>query len=138
MADQTMTFTRGRDWLPALARRSEAVVIPLVALTFGLVLFGFFLLSQGKSPVDFVAIVWKGAFGSAFSWANTLSRAAPLLLAALCVALPARLGLVVIGGEGAIVLGGVATGALGPLMANVPPVVAWPMMAILIVFSSTA
>ncbi|MDO9638003.1 MAG: hypothetical protein Q7J44_05630 [Pseudotabrizicola sp.] len=37
----------------------------------------------------------------------------PLLFAVLCVALPPRLGLVVIGGEGAIVLGGVAAGALG-------------------------
>ena len=51
--------------------------------------------------------MWRGGFGSWFSIQNTLSRAAPLMLAALCVALPARLGLVVIGGEGAIVLGGV-------------------------------
>ena len=130
MADQTMITARGQDWLPALARRSEAVVIPLAALAVGLFLFGIFLLTQGKSPADFVAIVWTGAFGSAFSWANTLSRAAPLLLAALCVALPARLGLVVIGGEGAIVLGGVATGALGPLLSGVPPFLAWPLMAL--------
>ena len=41
-----------------------------------------------------------------FSLQNSLQRAAPLLLTALCVALPARLGLVVIGGEGAVVLGG--------------------------------
>ncbi len=130
MADQTMIAARGPDWLPALARRSEAVVIPLAALAAGLILFGVFLLTQGKSPLEFIAIVWKGAFGSAFSWANTLSRAAPLLLSALCVALPARLGLVVIGGEGAIVLGGVATGALGPHLAQVPPLLALPLMAV--------
>jgi simple sugar transport system permease protein len=52
--------------------------------------------------------VWRGAFGSWFSFQNTLERAAPLLLTALCVALPAQLGLVVIGGEGAVVLGGLA------------------------------
>lgn len=130
MVDQAMIAARGPDWLPALARRSEAVVIPLAALAVGLALFGLFLLTQGQSPVDFIAIVWKGAYGSAFSWANTLSRAAPLLLAALCVALPARLGLVVIGGEGAIVLGGVATGALGPVLAGAPPLVALPLMAL--------
>ena len=71
-----------------------------------------FLLLVGKSPVAFYAYVYQAGFGTAFSWTNTLSRAAPLLLAALCVALPARLGLVVIGGEGAIVLGGVAAGAV--------------------------
>lgn len=74
-------------------------------------MFGIFLLIQGKSPADYYALVYKAGFGTAFSWQNTLTRASPLLLAGLCVALPARLGLVVIGGEGAIVLGGVAAGA---------------------------
>ena len=52
--------------------------------------------------------LFKGAFGDWFSWQNTLQRAAPLMLTALCVALPARAGLIVIGGEGALVLGGLA------------------------------
>ncbi|WP_116134547.1 ABC transporter permease [Tropicimonas sp. IMCC34043] len=112
-----------------LARRAEAVVIPLLALLAGLAVFGLFLLTQGKSPVDFFALVWKGAYGSAFSWQNTLSRAAPLLLSALCVALPARLGLVVIGGEGAIVLGGVAAGALAGPLAGAPAIVGLPLLA---------
>jgi ABC-type uncharacterized transport system permease subunit len=104
-------------------------VVPLLALLAGLAVFGLFLLSQGRSPLDFFALVWQGAFGSAFSWMNTLSRAAPLLLAALCVALPARLGLVVIGGEGAIVLGGLAAGAVALPLAGVPSVVGLPVMA---------
>jgi ABC-type uncharacterized transport system permease subunit len=75
-------------------------------------------------------LVYKAGFGTAFSWQNTLSRTAPLLLAALCVALPARLGLVVIGGEGAIVLGGVACGALaGCDAAPLPGMLAIPLMA---------
>ncbi|SEM45110.1 nucleoside ABC transporter membrane protein [Gemmobacter aquatilis] len=113
-----------------LARRAEAVVIPALALLAGLVVFGLFLLTQGKSPFSFLYYVWQGAYGSAFSWQNTLSRAAPLLMAALCVALPARLGLVVIGGEGAIVLGGVAAGALAGPLAGVTPVIALPLLAL--------
>ena len=50
--------------------------------------------------------MYRGAFGTWFSVQNTLQRAAPLMLTALCVALPARLGLIVIGAEGALVLGG--------------------------------
>lgn len=130
MTDQTFTGSLGGAWLPALARRSEAVVIPLAALIVGLLMFGVFLLTQGKAPLEFIGIVWKGAYGSAFSLQNTLSRTSPLLLAALCVALPARLGLVVIGGEGAIVLGGVAAGALGPLMVGAPPAVGMLVMAL--------
>jgi simple sugar transport system permease protein len=50
-----------------------------------------------------------------------LSQVSPLLFAALCVALPARLGLVVIGGEGAIVLGGLAAGVAGAIAAGWSP-----------------
>ena len=116
-------------WLAPVARRAEAVVIPIAALLAGLALFGLFLLLVGKSPVDFYGLVYKAGFGTAFSWQNTLSRTAPLLLAALCVALPARLGLVVIGGEGAIVLGGVAAGGVGAVLGGLPALLAVPLVA---------
>ncbi len=130
MTDQAIIRPGMGAVLPLLARRSEAFVIPLLALLAGLAAFALFLLTQGKSPVQFFALVWQGGFGSAFSWNNTLSRTAPLLFAALCVALPARLGLVVIGGEGAIVLGGVAAGGLGAVLIGAPAVVALPLMAV--------
>ena len=103
-----------------ILRRAEPIIISLIAMLAGLALFGLFLLAVGKSPITFYELVYKAGFGSAFSWQNTLSRAAPLLLSALCVALPARLGLVVIGGEGAIVLGGVAAGAAGMYLPGLP------------------
>ncbi len=92
--------------------------LPVLSLVAGLGAFSVFLLVTGHSPATFYALVWKAGFGTAFSWSNTLSRAAPLLLAALCVALPARLGLIVIGGEGAIVLGGVAAGGVGAVLSD--------------------
>ncbi|MGH1354787.1 MAG: ABC transporter permease [Thalassovita sp.] len=113
-------------WVP----RVEAVVIPLAALLAGLLVFSVFLLFVGKSPVDFYALIYKAGFSSAFSWQNTLSRVAPLLFAGLCVALPARLGLVVIGGEGAIVLGGLAAGVLGAAMAPAPAVLGFAVMVL--------
>jgi simple sugar transport system permease protein len=118
----------GGTWLAQLARRSESVAIPVAALVAGLAIFALFLLTQGKSPAEFYGYVYQAGFGSAFSWQNTLSRTAPLLFAALCVALPARLGLVVIGGEGAIVLGGVTAGALGVALAATSPAFALPLM----------
>ena len=116
--------------LESLARRSEAVLIPLAALLVGMALFSVFIMVVGKSPFDFFDIMWRGGFGSWFSVQNSLSRASPLLLTALCVALPARLGLVVIGGEGAIVLGGVAAAALGWGLNGAPALVVIPLMAI--------
>ncbi|MBZ9862589.1 ABC transporter permease [Mesorhizobium sp. CA12] len=105
------------EWI---ARRAEAFVIPLAALVVGMALFSLFIALVGKSPVLLYETMWRGGFGSWFSIQNSLSRAAPLLLAALCVALPARLGLVVIGGEGAIVLGGVSAAAIGVMLSGAP------------------
>ena len=132
MTDQTMPagpagILSPDGMLAGLARRSEAVLIPLAALLIGLAVFSLFLLTQGKSPAEYFALVYKAGFGTAFSWQNTLSRTAPLLFAALCVALPARLGLTVIGGEGAIVLGGVAVGALTLPLSGAPAILALPI-----------
>jgi general nucleoside transport system permease protein len=94
------------------ADAAEAVVLPLLALGGALLLFGGFVWAGGKSPLQAWQLLFLGAFGDWFSWQNTLSRAAPLMLTALCVAIPARAGLVVIGGEGALVLGGLAAAGL--------------------------
>src|SRR5437016_14412340 len=108
----------GRDTSYPLRRALEALLVPLMALVLAAGAFSLFLLFLEKSPVDFFALVWRGAFGSWFSFQNTLQRAAPLLLTALCVALPAHLGLVVIGGEGAVVLGGLAATVMVPPLAG--------------------
>jgi ABC-type uncharacterized transport system permease subunit len=130
MADQAIMGTGGGTLLPQLARRAEAVAIPALACIAGFLAFALFLLTQGKSPAAFLALVWQGGFGSAFALTNTAARAAPLLLAALCVALPARLGLVVIGGEGAIVLGGLAAGATGLVLGGLPGGLGLALMAL--------
>ena len=122
---------RLRPLLEWTARRAEPVVISLGAVLAGLALFSLFILAIGKSPMQLFQVMYTGGFGSWFSLQNTLSRAAPLLLTALCVALPARLGLIVIGGEGAVVLGGVAAAAMAvPLVGNVSPMLALCLMAI--------
>ena len=68
-------------------------------------LFGIFVALFGKNPLDLYFYMYQGAFGTWFSWQNTLTRAAPLILTALCTALPAQLGMVIIGGEGALLIG---------------------------------
>jgi general nucleoside transport system permease protein len=98
---------------------AEAIALPLLALAGGLALFGVFVWFGGHDPVQAWTLLFRGAFGDAFSIQNTLQRAAPLMLTALCVALPARAGLTIIGGEGALVLGGLACAAL-PVMWPVP------------------
>ena len=65
----------------------------------------------------------SGAAGSGPRFAaEPLQRSAPLILTALAVAISARIGLIMIGGEGALVLGGFASAVLAiPMLGRVPP-----------------
>jgi simple sugar transport system permease protein len=123
--------TASSDWALRLRAQSEYIAIPLLAIAIAAALFAIFLLAIGKSPIDFVALVWRGGFGTAFSFQNTLQRSAPLILTALAVAIPARIGLIMIGGEGALVLGGFAAAALAiPMIGTVPPLLTLALMAL--------
>ena len=96
-------------------------LLPVGAIIAALGVFGVFVWFAGVNPLEVWLLLFKGAFGDWYSWQNTLQRAAPLMLTALCVAIPARAGLTVIGGEGAVVLGGLACAGLAqglPLPAN--------------------
>jgi simple sugar transport system permease protein len=91
---------------------AEAVLLPVAALAAAVLCFGVFVRLGGHDPVQAWTLLFLGAFGDAFSWQNTLLRAAPLMLTGLAVALPARAGLIVIGGEGAYALGALGAAAL--------------------------
>ncbi len=113
---------------------AEYVVIPVLAVIAALIVFSIFLLLLGKSPTQFLDLVYVGGFGSAFSWGNTLQKASPLILTALAVAIPARLGLTMIGGEGALVLGGFAAAVIAvPFVGS--GVTAWVVIPLMIIFA---
>ncbi|MCM2400445.1 ABC transporter permease [Rhizobium sp. S153] len=131
LAPETVPAGNLRPVIEWAARRAEPLAIALLAVLVGLALFSLFIAALGKSPPQLFQLMYTGGFGSWFSIQNALSRAAPLLLTALCVALPARLGLTVIGAEGAVVLGGVAGAAIAlPLVGTLPPPVVWLFMAL--------
>lgn len=130
MTETPMSFAESTA--NSLRDMANAVILPLLAILVSLVLFGLFIGVSGHNPLTAYRLIGIGAFGSWFSWQNTLLRTAPLLLTALCTALPAQMGLVIIGGEGAFVAGGLAAMAVGlPLAdAGVPPLIVQGMMAI--------
>ena len=112
-------------------RFAETMAIPIGAMVASAIAFSIFLLIIGKDPVQFWQLVWTGGFGSSFSIQNSLQRSAPLILTGLAFAIPARIGLTMIGGEGALVLGGFSAAAIAiPLVTNaVPPALTLPIMA---------
>src|ERR1700722_5608597 len=100
---------------------AQTLTITFGAIASSLALFGLFIFAMtGISPLLLYEEMYIGSFGSKFSLQNTLTKASPLILTALCTALPARLGLIIIGGEGAVVVGGLAAAGTGLLMADMP------------------
>lgn len=114
-----------------LGPAAEVVCIVAGALVASAGIFSLFLLAIGASPIEFFRLVWLGGFGTWFSFQNTLQRAAPLVLTGLAFAVPARLGLTMIGAEGSLVIGGFAAAAVAiPLVGGgVPPLLALALMA---------
>lgn len=108
----------------------EAFCIPIAALLFSLVLFGIFCAAAGENPFAVYGSIYKAGFGNWRSFQNTLIRAAPLMLTSLCTALPARLGLVIIGNEGALVVGGIGAVTVGLALQGAPPLVVQIGMAL--------
>lgn len=103
----------------------ETAAVSAAALGAALALFGGFVLLRGLNPLDVYSAMFVGAFGTRFSLEETLTQAAPLMLTALCTVVPARAGLLVIGGEGALVLGGVAAALIGVALAPAPAPAPW-------------
>lgn len=117
----------------ALARLGaflDGLVVPTSCILVSGALFGVFVGLAGASPVEVYEQMYRGAFGTWFSLQNSLQRAAPLMLTGLCTALPARLGLVVIGGEGALYVGGVAAAAVASHLTGASPYVVLAIMAV--------
>lgn len=110
-------------------RALEGVFWPVVSLLAAMLLFGVFVAATGRDAFEMYGLIYVGAFSDAFAWQNTLQRAAPLILTALAVALPAQAGLTIIGGEGALVLGGLIASTV-PLLLPGPPLLVQIVMAV--------
>lgn len=97
------------------------LLLSLGALIVACLLFGVFVALQGIDPTAVYRTLYLGAFGTRFSIENTMTQAAPLFLTALCTLIPARVGLLVIGGEGAVVLGGLGAVLAAVALSGAPP-----------------
>jgi simple sugar transport system permease protein len=92
----------------SFADRARSTATLAAALASAIVIYAAFLVAKGASPGDVFQAMWDSAFGDADSIGETFLRTAPLLLGALAVALPATAGLFNIGGQGQMLLGGIA------------------------------
>jgi ABC-type uncharacterized transport system permease subunit len=103
----------------------ELVIVPLLAVLFALIIGGVIMLFTGVNLATvghaYVSL-FTGSAGSLYAVSETLTAAAPLILAGLGVALAFRAGLFNIGAEGQLLLGGLAAVVVGFSFSGLPPI----------------
>src|SRR6266852_4861074 len=102
------------------------------ALVLALLGFAVVLLLQGRNPVDAYVNMFSVTLGTAFGRSEVVVKAIPLMLCALAVALPARVGLVNVGGEGQLYLGGWLASGVALTFTDLP---IWLMLPLMLVAS---
>jgi general nucleoside transport system permease protein len=101
-------------------------------ILLALLLFGLILLVLGKDPIQSYRDIFSATLGSTYGFSEVLLAMIPMLLTALAVALPARVGMINVGGEGQLYIGA-AFGTWGALMFKDQP--AWILLPLMILFS---
>jgi simple sugar transport system permease protein len=102
------------------------------------VVFGVFALAKGADPIAMYADVLQVVL-QPVPFQNVVVRAAALLLAGLAVTVPARAGLLNVGGEGQIVVGAVAAAGVAlALDAHTPGAIVLVLMAVVAMVAGAA
>src|SRR6218665_836724 len=97
------------------ASRAWQVAAPLVAGAFTLLASSLLVAWAGAPVGRAYALLLEGGFGSRFAWGETLTRATPLILTGLAVAVAFRARLFNIGAEGQLYVGALAAVLVGGL-----------------------
>jgi general nucleoside transport system permease protein len=112
---------------PALRASLRYLAVVIAALA----VFAAVLLLAGKDPLRAYADTFRDTLADPYGFSELLVRMTPLLLAAVAVALPARLGLINVGGEGQLYMGAWLASAGALLLPRWPGWLLVPLVAIL-------
>lgn len=111
---------------PTLARRLVPLTLALVA---SFVVAAFLAMIAGGNPLHVFGLIFSGAFGSKFSFLETLNRATPLIFTGLAVSVAFRAKLWNIGAEAQLYMGAVVTVVLGSGALDLPSGLLLPVIA---------
>lgn len=109
----------------------RAGLAPVVAIFGALALCSVLIIWTGVSVPEAYFLLFKGAFGSAFAFNETLTRSIPLIFTGLAVAVAFRAKFYNIGGEGQLYAGALATTFFGTGLITLPPVLMIPFLMIM-------
>jgi simple sugar transport system permease protein len=100
----------------------------ILALAGALVVFGLLLLVLGKDPLRTYSELFKGSLGDTYGWGEVVVKMVPFILCALATAIPARNGLVNVGGDGQFYAGAWFTTLLALNLGSLPALVLIPLL----------
>jgi general nucleoside transport system permease protein len=112
---------------PASRAAIRYVAICAVALT----VFAAILLAAGKDPLKAYVDTFNFALANGYGFSELFVRMTPLILAAVAVALPSRLGLINVGGEGQLYMGAWAASAGALMLPGLPAWLLLPLVTLL-------
>lgn len=92
--EKTNIFQRNASW-----------IITTVAMLAPFILFGLFLTFYNVNPIELYWSMLTTTFGNLYGFGEVLLKATPFILTGLAAALPAKAGLVNVGGEGQLAIG---------------------------------
>jgi ABC-type uncharacterized transport system permease subunit len=95
-------------------------LLPVLATLAALLVGAVMLLLLKVNPIVAYKALWDGAFGSSNSFAETLVKAAPLLLVALGICISFRGDVINIGGEGQMMVGAILATWVGLTFTGLP------------------
>jgi ABC-type uncharacterized transport system permease subunit len=106
-----------------------------LALGVAAVVFSLFMLVKGVNPITAYVEMITSTFQSPQQIGEIFIRATPIMLAGLAVAIPARAGLINVGGEGQLIVGGVAAAGVA---LNTPGMSAGAVIVLMILAAAVA
>lgn len=116
------------------AKVARSVARWAVALGGAVVIFGALMAFKGASPIEAYRAMWA-SLTTDTSMAAILVKGTPLVLAALAVTVPARAGLVNVGGEGQLIMGGVCAAGVAMAVGTALP---GPVVLVLLCLAGAA
>ena len=111
------------SWMAGVLRWSGWIALALL-------LYAAVLLAFGHDPLLAYRDILTNTFGSSYGFSEVLVKLIPLALTAFAVAIPGRIGLVNVGGEGQLFIGALCASAVALTLPALPALVLLPFMVL--------
>ncbi len=115
--------------LPAPEKSIAVYLRAVVLFALAFVLFALVLLAAGKNPIRAYADIIAGTILSRYGLSEVVVKMIPLTLTALAVAVPSRIWLINIGGEGQLYIGAMAATWAAVTFGGLPAWILLPFLA---------